>query len=225
MTSRIPNALTKYLARIVFHKIKNHRYRRSELKTGKAVINVIDYHTELALNINLKTKQLPSSESINSDGAYLLTEKRIGIDIYSRELPILPEHYEDLYHEVREIVRHEIEHHIQCIYQPLQYAFDYTRRSDQYISNQEWEAALEVYAMAPAEIEANANTFYLIAKKTRTPINQILKREKEESIDYAVRMTRGGLPKERAVDIYNEWEIVIKQYLRSRYPRTAKHCQ
>ena len=153
--------VTKQLVKDVLTTIKYQKegeFTLPEDISGEMTYNFPKLDTEFTIELNLTISD--DVETVDVDGAYYPEDDVIGIEIITNP-NLNREILEELYYELNELIRHELEHVIQ---------FD---RGDN-IPKKEPKQPIKYYSQ-PHELQAQIAGFKRRAKKERKPLEDVIR--------------------------------------------------
>jgi len=153
--------VTKQLVKDVLTTIKYQKegeFTLPEDISGEMTYNFPQLDTEFTIELNLTISD--DVETVDVDGAYYPEDDVIGIEIITNP-NLNREILEELYYELNELIRHELEHVIQ---------FD---RGDN-IPKKEPKQPIKYYSQ-PHELQAQIAGFKRRAKKERKPLEDVIR--------------------------------------------------
>ena len=153
--------VTKQLVKDVLTTIKYQKegeFTLPEDISGEMTYDFPQLDTEFTIELNLTISD--DIETVDVDGAYYSEEDVIGIEIITNP-NLNREILEELYYELNELIRHELEHIIQ---------FD---RGDN-IPKKEPKQPIKYYSQ-PHELQAQIAGFKRRAKKERKPLEDVIR--------------------------------------------------
>ena len=153
--------VTKQLVKDVLTTIKYQKegeFTLPEDISGEMTYNFSQLDTEFTIELNLTISD--DVETVDVDGAYYPEDDVIGIEIITNP-NLNREILEELYYELNELIRHELEHVIQ---------FD---RGDN-IPKKEPKQPIKYYSQ-PHELQAQIAGFKRRAKKERKPLEDVIR--------------------------------------------------